>query len=151
MKMKKTIILFCITTLISFNSYSQILKPITWSYAAKKNSATTAVVYIKATLEKGWHLYSQYVSDGGPTATKFSFPLSKTYERIGKTIEQKPIIKFEPVFLMEVGYFENAAVFQQTVKLKGKNALVKGSVYFMVCNDKQCLPPSTVEFSIPVK
>lgn len=149
--MKKYLLLSLISTLSSLSGYSQILKPITWSYAAKKTSATTAVVYIKATLDKGWHLYSQHVSDGGPTATQFSFPSAKNYERVGKTVEQKPITKFEPVFLMEVGYFEDTAVFQQTVKLKGKNAVVKGSVYFMVCNDKQCLPPSTVDFTIPVK
>ena len=149
--MKKILLLLCITTLVSVKSYSQILKPITWSYAAKKTSATEAIVYIKATLDKGWHLYSQQVGEGGPAATKFSFPATKNYQRTGKTIEQKPITKFEPVFLMEVSYFEDAALFQQKVKLNSKTAVVKGSVYFMVCNDKQCLPPSTVEFSIPVK
>ncbi|MBC6111442.1 protein-disulfide reductase DsbD domain-containing protein [Pedobacter fastidiosus] len=149
--MKKTTFLFCIATLLSVNAYSQILKPVTWSYAAKKTSATEATLYIKAVIDEGWHLYSQTVKDGGPVKTTFAFPASKTYTLVGKTIEPKPITKFETTFKMDVSYFQNSVIFQQKVKLKGKNVPVKGSVEFMVCNDKQCLPPETVEFSIPIK
>ncbi len=31
------------------------------------------------------------------------------------------------------------------------NAIVKGTLEYMVCDDAQCLPPETVEFSISVK
>ncbi|AOM79346.1 protein-disulfide reductase DsbD domain-containing protein [Pedobacter steynii] len=149
--MKRTLMLTALVFLLNASSYSQILKPITWSYVAKKMSATEATLYIKASLEKGWHLYSQNVGEGGPVATSFYFPASKLYDMVGRTIEPKPIKKFEPVFMMEVSYFETTAIFQQKVKLKGKQATVKGSVKFMVCNDKQCLPPSEIFFSIPVK
>lgn len=149
--MKKITFLFCAFCLIKFSAYCQILKPVTWSYAAKRTSPTTATVFIKATVDQGWHLYSQSVKDGGPVKTTFTFPSSAAYTIIGTTTEPKAITKYESTFKMDVSYFEKSAVFQQKIKLKGKTAAVKGSVEFMVCDDKQCLPPEQVDFSIPVK
>jgi len=137
--------------LLSINAFSQILKPVTWSYAAKKTSPTEATLYIKATIDKGWHIYSQNVGEGGPVKTAFTFPSNKTYAIVGKTIEPKPVKKFETTFKMDVSYFENSVIFQQKVKFKGKTTVINGTVEFMVCDDKQCLPPEEVAFSIPVK
>jgi DsbC/DsbD-like thiol-disulfide interchange protein len=148
--MKKLIL----TLLVGFASvagYAQILNPVTWSYAAKKTSATEATIYIKATIEDGWHLYSQFVKEGGPVKTSFIFPTSPSFTLAGKTVEPKPITKFEKTFNMPVSYFEKSVVFQQKIKLKAKPATVKGTLEFMVCDDKQCLPPTEVEFSIAVK
>ncbi|WP_316847812.1 protein-disulfide reductase DsbD domain-containing protein [Pedobacter psychrodurus] len=149
--MKKITFLFCALCLIKLSAYSQILKPVTWSYAAKRTSPTTATVFIKAAVDQGWHLYSQFVKDGGPVKTTFTFPSSAAYTLVGTTTEPKAITKYESTFKMDVSYFEKSVVFQQKIKLKGKTAAVKGSVEFMVCDDKQCLPPEQVDFSIPVK
>lgn len=147
----KKVILFAMAVLLGTAVNAQILKPVKWAYAAKRVSATEAVVMMKATIDKGWHLYSQTVGEGGPVATSFTFPASKEYTLKGKTIEPKPITKFEKTFNMNVSYFENSVVFQQRVALKGKTASVKGKVEFMVCDDHQCLPPDEIEFTIPVK
>ena len=133
------------------SAYTQILKPVTWSYSSKRISSTEAIIYIKANLQEGWHLYSQTVGEGGPAATSFHFVSAASYELLGRAVEPKPVKKFEPVFMMEVSYFENSAIFQQKVKLKSKKPIVRGKVKFMVCNDKQCLPPGEIEFVIPVK
>ncbi|MCJ8211748.1 protein-disulfide reductase DsbD N-terminal domain-containing protein [Mucilaginibacter sp. RS28] len=130
---------------------AQILNPVKWSYAAKKLNNQEAVIFIKATIDQGWHLYSQNVKDGGPVKTSFKFPASKDYTMVGKTAEPKPVTKFEDAFKMNVSYFENEVIFQQRVKLKKPNAVVKGELEFMVCNDKQCLPPDNVQFSVAVK
>lgn len=149
--MKKSTYLLTLMLLFGISANSQILKPITWSYAAKKTSATEATIYLKAKLDEGWHLYSQYVREGGPVKTAFKFQPSKAYILIGETKEPKAITKLEPVFMMEVSYFENAVIFKQKIKVKSKNLVVKGSISFMVCDDQQCLPPQDVEFSIPVR
>lgn len=149
--MRKTIFLCCFALLLTASAYSQILEPVKWSYSVKKTSAATATIFIKATIDKGWHLYSQVARTGGPTPTAFTFQVSKGFELTGKTIEQKPITMFEPVFFMEIGYFENTAIFQQKLKLKGKNVTVKGKVEYMACNDKMCLPPTEREFNIHIK
>jgi len=147
----KNLFLLTIGVLFSLSASSQILKPVKWSYAAKKTSKTEATLYLKATVDEGWHLYSQNMADGGPVKTSFKFTPAKTYKVVGKTIEPKPIVKFEKSFDMNVSYFEKSVIFQQKVKLTGANAIVKGTLEYMVCDDSQCLPPENVEFSIPVK
>jgi DsbC/DsbD-like thiol-disulfide interchange protein len=131
---------------------AQILTPVHWSYAAKKTSPTEAVVLIKATIDAGWHIYSQNVKDGGPVKTTFTFDPSKAYTLVGKTQEPTPTTRMEKTFNMQVSYFTNSVVFQQKVKLAAKGpTTVKGKLEFMVCNDEKCLPPDEVAFSIPVK
>lgn len=147
----KNLILLTIGILFSLSASSQILKPVKWSYAAKKTSKTEATLYLKATIDEGWHIYSQNIADGGPVKTSFTFAPSKAYKPVGKTIEPKPIVKFEKSFDMNVSYFAKSVIFQQKVKLTGSTAAVKGTLEYMVCDDSQCLPPETVEFSIPVK
>ncbi|MDF3077196.1 MAG: sugar transporter [Sphingobacteriaceae bacterium] len=143
--------LMIIALLLAGSSFAQILKPVKWSYAAKRTSATEAVVFIKATIDKGWHIYSQNTGDG-PVATSFTFAPSKSYTLVGKASEPKPITKFEKSFGSNVSYFEDVVIFQQKVKLKSAAATsVKGSLEFMVCNESKCLPPDEVEFTIPIK
>ena len=149
--MKKIMTAALVLALFTLQSKAQILTPVTWSYAAKKTSATEAVVFIKATIDEGWHVYSQFVKDGGPVKTTITFNPSKTYTLVGRTIEPKPISRMEKVFNMEVGFFEKSVIFQQKIKLKAKQITVTGKLEYMTCNDQKCLPPDAVEFSIPVK
>lgn len=149
--MMKKYILVLLALVIAGATQAQVLEPVKWSYASKRISSTEAVVLIKATLDKGWHIYSQNLADGGPVATSFSFAPSKSYTLVGKTIEPKPITKFEKVFKMNVSYFDNSVVFQQRVKIKPGQPVVKGTIEFMACNDEKCLPPDEVSFSIPIK
>jgi DsbC/DsbD-like thiol-disulfide interchange protein len=149
--MKKITLLLAAVLFSVAGAFAQIEKPVTWSYAAKKVSKTEAVLYLKATIEDRWHIYSQNVKDGGPVKTTFTFSPSKEFSLVGKTVEPKAIVKFEDTFKMNVAYFEKSVIFQQKVKLNKGTTTVKGKVEYMVCNDRQCLPPEEVEFSIPVK
>jgi len=148
--MKRSVILFVITMLLAMKGFCQMPDPVKWSYTAERTSKTEGIVYITAKLDKGWHLYSQFVKAGGPQPTKFRFEKSKVYDLVGNTIEPEPVVRLEPEFMMEVGFFETSVTFQQKVKLKGKRASVKGAVKFMVCNDNQCLPPEEVKFTIDI-
>jgi DsbC/DsbD-like thiol-disulfide interchange protein len=147
----KKLILFAAGLLLTLSASSQILKPVKWSYAAKKTSKTQVTLYLKATIDNGWHIYSQNIAEGGPVKTSFTFTPSKTYTLVGETIEPKAIVKFEKSFNMKVSYFEKSVVFQQKVRLTGSKVNVKGTIEYMVCDDSQCLPPETVTFSITVK
>lgn len=149
--MKKITLILSLVFFSAMGAFAQLENPVTWSYAAKKISKTEAVVYIKATIEDNWHLYSQHVKPGGPNKTVFTFPKSKDYTLVGTTVEPKPITKYEKVFKMDIGYFQDEVVFQQKIKLNKGITTVKGSVNFQVCDDKSCLPPTDVAFSIPVK
>lgn len=140
-----------VALVISAGAFAQIEAPVKWSYASKRLSNTEAVVFLKATMQKGWHIYSMDVKDGGPIKTSFTFSPSKEYGLIGKTVEPKPVTRYEKAFSMDVSYFENSVVFQQKVHLKSpKASVVKGKLEYMTCNDMKCLPPEDVDFSIPV-
>ncbi|QEM10659.1 MULTISPECIES: protein-disulfide reductase DsbD domain-containing protein [Mucilaginibacter] len=147
----KKFILTALTSVIGTVAYSQILAPVKWSYAAKKIDKEQAIVFIKADIEKGWHIYSQRVADGGPVKTSFTFDKSDDYTLSGNTSEPKAVSKYEKAFSMNVQYFEQSVIFQQKIKLKNGQTSVKGTLNYMVCSDKQCLPPEDVEFSVPVK
>ncbi|SOD20243.1 protein-disulfide reductase DsbD N-terminal domain-containing protein [Pedobacter xixiisoli] len=149
--MKKITLVFAIVVMATISAFAQLENPVTWQYAAKKTGKNEAILYIKASIDPNWHLYSQNIKPGGPNKTEFTFLPSKEYTLVGKTLEPKPITKYEKVFKMDVSYFENEVLFTQKVKLNKATTAVKGKVEFMVCDDKQCLPPSEVTFSIPVK
>jgi hypothetical protein len=131
---------------------SQILTPVHWSYGAKKLSSTEAVVFFKATIDAGWHVYSQFVKPGGPVKTSFDFDASSDFTLDGSTQEPTPTVRKEKVFgNMEIGFFEQSVIFKQKIRLKAAQANVKGKLQYMTCNDSQCLPPDEVDFSIAIK
>ena len=147
----KKIILIATVLLLSYGAFAQIEVPVKWSYAAKRVSRTEAIVYFRANIQSGWHIYSLHVKDGGPIKTSFKFAPSKEYGMYGKTTEPTPLTKYEKAFSMDVSYFEKTVTFQQKIKLRSpKAAIVKGSLEYMTCNDKKCLPPDDVEFSVPI-
>lgn len=148
--MKKLISLLAILS-CALMSKSQILHPVKWSYAAKKTAPGLAVVFLKATIEKGWHIYSTKQPDGGPVKTSFEFLPSQAYVLDGGIEEPTPLSKTDKTFTMQVFYFEKTVVFQQKIKLKAPNAVIKGKLNFMVCNEQKCLPPEDVVFTIPIK
>lgn len=148
--MKKILIAAAIL-LAAMHTKAQILEPVHWSYAAKKTGPNEAVIFIRATIDDGWHVYSQFVKDGGPVKTTITFSPSADYSLIGGTTEPKPITRMEKVFNMEVGFFEQSVIFQQKVKLKkGSKVTVNGKLEYMTCNDQKCLPPEDLDFSVPV-
>jgi len=133
------------------SAHAQIESHVKWAYAAKKTSPTEVTVFLKATIDAGWHIYSQHVKDGGPIKTSFTFDKSKEYTLAGATTEPKPITHFEKNFGMDVSYFEKEVIFQQKIKLKSpKVTAIKGQLEFMTCNDTKCLQPEDINFNIAV-
>lgn len=146
-------VFFALLTLVSLNAGAQILTPVKWSFSYEPINNTDGYLVLSANIDKGWHMYSQYIGDEGPVPTSFRFTPSKEYELKGKVKEvSKAITQFDDAFGVELTYFEKKAVFKQQIKLKSILAFnVKGDLEFMVCDDKQCLPPETIEFAIDVK
>lgn len=130
---------------------AQILTPVKWDYGAKKINENEAVIFLRAKMDDGWHIYSQDVEDGGPIKTSFTFAASKDYTLVGKTAQPKPKTKYEDVFSMDVSYFDKEVVFQQRVKLTNGTATVRGTLEFMACDATSCLPPEEVDFAIAIK
>ena len=59
---------------------------------------------------------------------------------------------FEEVFDVDTKFFNDKVEFVQLVNVRGNaKTSVTGSVEFMACNDKECLPPKSVPFTIALK
>ena len=64
--MKKLVLLMTAVILTIAGAFAQIHKPVKWTVASKKVNDKEAIVFVKATIQDGWHIYSQNVKDGGP-------------------------------------------------------------------------------------
>ena len=149
--MKKALSTLAICLLSVIIAQGQIFKPVKWSYAAKKTGANTAVVFFKATIDEGWHIYGLNIADGGPVKTSFTFTPSAQFSLDGPVVQPTPITRFEKSFNMNVSFFEKEVIFKQKIKLKAGQPVVKGHLEYMTCNDQRCLPPEQIDFAIPVK
>jgi len=151
LNMKKHLIL--LFALIAFTvGNSQILEPVKWKTSIEKFSDTEYNLVSKATIESGWHLYSQNVPEDGPIPTTFTFDdANGTFKFIGNTGELEGKTVDDPVFQMRIKFFEKSAIFVQRVELVGDVTSVKGTVEFMVCDDTRCLPPTEVDLVFNIK
>ena len=131
---------------------AQIFNPVEWEFSQKQLSENEIELRFKANIEDHWHLYSQNIEQDGPVPTEFTFTTKGGYELIGGVTEGKPIEEFDPNFDMVLKYFGKEAVFTQKIKvISSKDFKIEGNVYFMVCDEKQCLPPEEVKFSFDIK
>ncbi|SFS61781.1 protein-disulfide reductase DsbD domain-containing protein [Sphingobacterium wenxiniae] len=150
--MKKFSLLIAAILLTISGAMAQIYNPVKWQVASKKLNNNEAVVYIKAIVDNGWHIYGLNVPDGGPISTSFDFTASKDYTLNGKVAAPAPKSKFEKDFNMNVPYYDTKeVVFQQKIKLNKAQTTVKGVVTFMACDAQRCLPPDEYAFNVTIK
>jgi hypothetical protein len=147
--MKKTMLLLLFISIAGLG-FSQIQNPVKWNYSAKKLTATSYELHLTATIDGAWHLYSQTTPDGGPVPTAITFNKNPLITIDGKPTEVGKLQqKHEPLFGVDVKQYGKKVDFVQIVKLKTPvRTNVAGTIEFMVCDNTQCLPPSTQKFSI---
>ena len=145
-------LLTTIGILLSFLQINAQFDYISWSSTTSKTADNKIQLTITATIDKGWHLYSQYMNmeDQGPLPTWITFDNPDQFMLIGKVEESATIKKYEEVFKMEVIYFDNQAVFTALFDKIGTSDTLKGNVNFMICQDGECLPPDDYTFAIDV-
>ena len=126
---------------------AQIQDPVKFKSELKTLAADEAEVVFTATIDKGWHVYSTDLGDGGPISATFNVEKISGAEVVGKL---KPVGKeistFDKLFEMKVRYFENTAQFVQKLKLTGGAYQLEGYLEYGACNDENCLPPTQVPF-----
>lgn len=148
--MKKSVWLLALLLVVSAASFAQIKDPVQWTFTAKKKTGNTYDVVISAVFAKPWHLYSQSTPDGGPIPTKITFKKNPLATVAGKPKEVGTLkVDHDENFGVDVKYYSEKVEFVQTVTLKGKvKTNIAGEVEYMVCDDSQCLPPTTKSFDI---
>ncbi len=146
--MKHLFLTLCSSLLIVFTVKAQVFEPVKWQTSVEKVSDNEYDLIATATIDSGWHLYSQNVPDDGPIPTTFTYTKSSDYELNGTTVEEKGHTVDDPVFQMKIKFFEDKAEFRQRIKiLNNELSLVKGEVEYMACDDEKCLPPDYVDLN----
>jgi len=139
--------------LVTISANAQ-MSPVTWSFSMNKTGDKTYEIHMKATIQPGWHLYSQSQPDDAiaiPTAFTISpNPLFKTE---GKISEIGKMEKMKDATLgISANQYSNTVDFVQKIKLKANaKTNFSGNVEYQTCDDKKCLPPKKVNFNIALK
>ena len=150
--MKKIVALLAIVC-ITLSAAAQIQDPVDWSYSVKKLSADTYTFTATANIEGDWHIYSQTTGKGGPVPTKINFKKNPLITVVGATKEAGKVKQvYDELFKTNVRYIGETATYTQTIKVRaGVKTNISGSVEYMVCDDRQCLPPSKKTFDLKLQ
>jgi thiol:disulfide interchange protein DsbD len=150
--MKKMLVLLSLVASTMFAS-AQMANPVSWSFTSKKISETVYEVQMIAKIEPGWHLYSQtQPKDAIAIPTSFNFNKNPLVIFDGSVKENGRLEKFTDKDLgVSANQYSREVKFSQTLKLRGKaKTAVTGKVEFQTCDDKKCLPPKTVNFTVNI-
>ena len=143
----RKIISFLLLSFVVYALQAQIKDPVKFKTELTPLSDTEAEVVFTATMDKGWHVYSTDLGDGGPISATFNVDNKSGVELVGKL---KPVgtevSTFDKLFEMKVRYFENTAKFVQKVKFTGGAYAIEGYLEYGACDDESCLPPTQVPF-----
>jgi thiol:disulfide interchange protein DsbD len=162
-----------LVALISISTFAQ--SPTKWEFSAKKISDKTYEIHLTATIDNGWHTFSQtQPKEALAQPTKISFNKNPLVQLKGKAKEVGVIEKYKEKTLgIEQWQYAGKVDFVQTVVIKSTPALndlrskpsvspnsgghsalktnITGSITYQTCNDHECLPPKTIAFSVPIE
>ncbi len=129
------------------NLEAQIFNPISWETSIKEISKDTFELSITSKIETGWHLYDLKDRENGPFPTSLDFEIPENSSLIGSLEFQKPIVKYDSIFEMNVGYYKDQTTFTQKIKLLNSLDNVHVFISYMACDEKRCLPPKEITLS----
>ncbi|MES1220049.1 MAG: protein-disulfide reductase DsbD domain-containing protein [Bacteroidota bacterium] len=147
----KKLFLSLIVLFAGLLGYSQ--SPVSWEFSAKKIADKTYEVHLTATVQTGWHLYSQVQpKDAVVNPTEIKFNPNPLLAINGKIDEKGKVEKFHDEKLgISANQYSEKVDFVQVIKLKAKaKTNLAGTVEFQTCDDKKCLPPKKVNFNISI-
>ena len=111
---------------------AQVVTPVKWGCKVTA-SGDVATIQFTATVEPGWHLYSQYNTLGITQQTVFEFEKSANYALIGKTTEPK-YVELTDEFGTDRYFDKSPVIFTQKIKVKSeKDFILNASVDAQAC------------------
>lgn len=143
-------------TMVAFTALSvaQVQNPAHWKYQVKPLQGDMVELQFQLKLDAGWHIYSQHSDANGPIAMEYTFGESKDYQRVGAVVEPKAHEEFDDIFKCTVRSFAGNVTFKQKIRRStAEDFTVKGSLYYQLCDDGQCIAPDDVpfEFKVPAQ
>ena len=148
--MKKA--LFLLLAILSLSTLkAQIVEPVKWKTKTEKISDTEFYLVMEGTIEKDWHVYSQFTPENGPLAAELTLENAKgNFEVIGKAKESPYKKQFNDVFEVDEYYFEKSVTFKQKIKITNPNVTsIKVNLDYQVCKDACINENKKFTFAIP--
>ena len=135
--MKKFILsLFLFVTVLQAGAQ----KPVTVSHELTADGSEVLIEFI-AEIADGYYMYSTDIPKGGPKPTYLKVTEQEGLELVGALAPvDEAKSKYEPVFDMQVTYFEEIASFTQKFKVLDANFKLKGTLHYQSCGDMGCVP-----------
>ncbi|WP_405372328.1 cytochrome c biogenesis protein CcdA [Phocaeicola sp.] len=149
---KRFLLTWLLMAILCLPVLAQMQDPVQFKTEWKAISDNEAEIVFTGTIERGWHVYSTDLEEGGPTSATFNIDQIKGAELVGKlTPKGNELDMMDPVFGMQVRFFEGTAVFVQKIKLTGGDYNITGYLNYGACDDQNCMPPTNVEFTFKGK
>lgn len=129
--------------------------PVKFTYSVKKLDGKNYELHILATLDDGWHLYSQTQPKEAiakPTEIKIlKSPLVTLVAGKAKEIGTKETYQNKEVGIKQYQYGHKVE-FVQGFSMKATiKTYLAGTVTYQVCTDERCLAVKTVSFNLPIQ
>ena len=150
---KKLLFSFVVLIIAGATAFAQ-LNPVSWAFNSKKIGDKTYEVRMTATMQPGWHLYSQVQPEDAiaiPTDIQFNkntlISLNGSIKEVGK------MQKFKDDKLgVAANQYAKKVEIVQVVKLKANaKTNLTGTIEYQTCDDEKCLPPKKVNFNLAVQ
>ena len=120
------------------------LAQVNFKVSYKEVSPTEVDIVFTGKAAAGWHVYSTNIPADGPNPAIFGVDKKDGVELVGSLKPGKGAkTSFDPMFEMNITYFEGSCTFTQRVRLTKPVYNLEGYLEFSACNDQNCLPPKT--------
>ncbi len=127
-----------------------ILQPVSWSAILKQTGEGAYTAVFSFMIDKGWYVYSKDINGDGPIPTNFGFDVQQGASLNGVIREsgKHRLDIFDPIFDMQVVKYKEDLTFEQDFSVTDPSKPLTGYFEFMTCDDRRCLPPQLVDFTI---
>jgi hypothetical protein len=112
-------------------------------------------IELSADIRNGWHVYGLEQAPGGPTPLRVTLGENEIVLLVGSASGSEPIKKHDQSLDLDTQVYSHSIVLHLPIQVKthppvGKQ-LVPVNIRFQACSDRVCLPPRTVDVSIPIE
>lgn len=128
---------------------AQIVTPVKWNVLLNMTDETHGSIVMSATIEAGWHLYSNDVDpDVGPNPLTVEWDKLDGVKLDGRLKPSKtPHKEFDEMFGANLSWWTEEVTLRQNFVATAPKFSINGSIRFSACNDENCIPPTKEEFS----
>ncbi len=131
---------------------AQMPEPVHFTPTQKVNDKGQLEISFQGTIDDGWHVYGADFQEGGPQRATITLEKQEGASPVGDIRTIGDVHRgMDAIFGMEVETVEKKVTFVQTYQLTADKYNIAGYLTYGACNDQNCLPPTTVEFSFQGK